>query len=180
MNKVARFFKISEENYNSIIKQLEEKCEAERIYNHRIIPYDKIILPKRKTDGSCGYDFFSTMDVRLHMGEAVTIPTLIRAQISPGWFMAAFPRSSLGFKYNMMLANTVGIIDSDYYYSTTTGLDNEGHIMIRIVNNSNSILNISAGDRFCQGIFLPYGICYDEDESSFDVRNGGIGSTGKS
>ncbi len=74
----------------------------------------------------------------------------------------------------MRLNNTVGIIDSDYY-----GAKNEGHIMIRITNESNNgkVISLSSGDAFVQGIFLPYGITYSDDADG--VRTGGFGSTSK-
>ena len=85
-----------------------------------------------------------------------------------------FPRSGLGFKYRLQLNNTVGIIDSDYY-----GSDNEGHIFIKVTNESNEgkTLELPCGDGFAQGIFLPFGIT-EEDEVT-DIRNGGFGSTTK-
>ena len=85
-----------------------------------------------------------------------------------------FPRSSLGFRYRLQLNNTVGIIDSDYYYS-----DNEGHIFAKITNDSNEnrTVNINAGEGFMQGIFIQYGITLDDDVT--ELRNGGFGSTGR-
>ena len=85
-----------------------------------------------------------------------------------------YPRSGLGFKYRLQLNNTVGIIDSDYYYS-----DNEGHIFAKITNdsNENKVLTIPKGTGFMQGIFVEYGITIDDDTDS--IRNGGFGSTTK-
>ena len=83
-------------------------------------------------------------------------------------------RSGLGFKYRLQLNNTVGIIDSDYYYS-----DNEGQIFAKITNDSNEgkTVEVEAGDGFMQGIFVQYGITLDDDVT--EVRNGGFGSTTK-
>ena len=81
-----------------------------------------------------------------------------------------YPRSGLGFKFRLMLNNTVGVIDSDYYYS-----DNEGHIHIKLFNGGSRRLEIAAGEAFAQGIFLPFGIT--EDDSATAKRNGGFGST---
>lgn len=83
------------------------------------------------------------------------------------------PRSGLGFKYRLQLNNTMGVIDSDYYDS-----DNEGHIFAKITNDSNEgkTIEIKAGDGFMQGIFIPFGITYTDDEGG--IRNGGFGSTG--
>ena len=90
------------------------------------------------------------------------------------WVLKLYPRSGLGFKYRLQLNNTVGIIDSDYFYS-----DNEGHIMAKITNDSREgkTMEISAGMGFMQGIFLEYGITVDDDARG--IRNGGFGSTTK-
>ena len=70
--------------------------------------------------------------------------------------------------------NTVGIIDSDYFFS-----DNEGHIFMKITNDSNEgkTVEVSAGTGFAQGIFMQYGITEDDDAEG--IRNGGFGSTTK-
>ena len=88
------------------------------------------------------------------------------------WVLKCYPRSGLGFKYRLQLNNTVGIIDSDYFYS-----DNEGHIFAKLTNDSKEgkIVEIAAGTGFMQGIFVEYGITVDDDVT--DVRNGGFGST---
>ena len=107
-------------------------------------------------------------------GECIKIPTGIRAYIEDGWVLKIYPRSGLGFKYRLQLNNTVGIIDSDYYNS-----DNEGHIFIKITNDSKEgkTVSIKKGEAFAQGIFLEYGITYDDDTE--EIRNGGFGSTTK-
>ena len=131
-----------------------------------------IPLPARATAGSAGYDFICPADITLQPGEAVTIPTGIRCEMQPGWVLMIFPRSGLGFKHQVRLANTVGVIDSDYFHAA-----NEGHIMVRIVNGGDHAVSIAKGERFCQGVFLPHGLA-EEDEVLAD-REGGFGSTGK-
>ena len=88
------------------------------------------------------------------------------------WVLKLYPRSGLGFKYRLQLNNTVGIIDSDYFYS-----DNEGHIFAKITNdsNENKTVTFKEGMAFMQGIFIEYGITMDDDVTT--VRNGGLGST---
>ena len=83
-----------------------------------------------------------------------------------------YPRSGLGFKYRLQLNNTVGVIDADYYDS-----DNEGHIFVKITNDSNEGKTVSLPEltAFSQGIFMQYGIT-DDDEVTTE-RNGGFGST---
>ena len=90
------------------------------------------------------------------------------------WVLKLYPRSGLGFKFRLQLNNTVGIIDSDYYYSS-----NEGHIFAKITNDTNEerVVSIKKNTGFIQGIFLEYGITYDDEVS--EVRDGGFGSTTK-
>lgn len=136
--------------------------------------YDELDLPRRATSGSAGYDFFAPFSFSLKPGETIKIPTGIRAKMEEEWVLQLFPRSGLGFKYRLQLNNTVGIIDSDYYFS-----DNEGHIFCKITNdsNENKEIMVQQGTGFVQGIFLPYGITEDDDADG--VRNGGFGSTTK-
>lgn len=134
--------------------------------------YESIHLPRRATKGSAGYDFYSPFEIHIMPGESCVIPTAIRAEMPETVVLIIVPRSGLGVRYRMQLANTIGIIDSDYYNA-----ENEGHIMITITNDSkeDKYLHISRGDRFVQGIFLPFLVC-DGDTSS-ERRVGGFGST---
>ena len=83
------------------------------------------------------------------------------------------PRSSIGFKKKLMLVNTTGIIDSDYYENP----DNDGNIGFAFYNMSDVDVLIKAGERVLQGIFTKYLIT--EDDNADEVRTGGTGSTGK-
>ncbi|RRC93728.1 deoxyuridine 5'-triphosphate nucleotidohydrolase [Erysipelotrichaceae bacterium OH741_COT-311] len=161
MHKIARFEKVSLAQFtNDLTPTIDVSC------------YQEIILPTRATTGSAGYDFKAPYAFTLKPKETIKLVTGIRCFIEPGWFLAIFPRSGLGFKYRLQLDNTVGIIDSDYYHA-----NNEGHIMIKITNHSDSILNIQQGEGFAQGIFIPFGICMDDEVS--EKRIGGFGSTNK-
>ena len=137
------------------------------------LPLEEIPLPKRATAGSAGYDFVSPLEVTVPAGGTALIPTGIRAEMEPGWVLLLFPRSSLGFRHALRLSNTVGVIDSDYAFAK-----NEGHIMVKLRNPLSEPVTIGRGERFCQGVFLPYGTA-EEDENAFEVRSGGFGSTGK-
>ena len=169
MQKVARFHKVSYERflYDWMDSFGDSKETIKEIY-------DNIKLPKRATKGSAGYDFFAPVKIELKPNETIKIPTGIRVEILEDWVLKLYPRSGLGFKYRLQLNNTVGIIDSDYYYS-----DNEGHIFAKITNDSNEnrTVNINAGEGFMQGIFIQYGITLDDDVT--ELRNGGFGSTTK-
>ena len=170
MHKIAQFFKVSEENFIQAFKDdFPEYTEADI----KDI-YESIKLPKRATTGSAGYDFFAPIAFSLPPGSTIKIPTGIRAKMDEDWVLQLYPRSGFGFKYRLQMNNTVGIIDSDYFYS-----DNEGHIFAKITNDSNEgkTLEIGAGVGFIQGIFMQYGITVDDDADG--VRNGGFGSTTK-
>ncbi len=137
--------------------------------------YDSIKLPQRATAGSAGYDFYAPVELNLKKGESLLIPTGIRSKINDGWVLKIYPRSGLGFKHRVQLDNTVGIIDADYYNSS-----NEGHIMIKLscdAHDDGHTVTVNAGDGFAQGIFLQFGITFDDQASG--VRNGGFGSTTK-
>ncbi len=163
-NRIAQFYKVSANEYNKA--RINAKNSKEE--------YDALILPRRATAGSAGYDFYAPFDFELKAGESAKIPTAVRAQMADGWVLMLFPRSSLGFKYRLQMDNTVGIIDSDYFYA-----DNEGHIFIKITNDNREgkTLSIKAGEAFAQGVFLPFGITADDDVK--DIRKGGFGSTNR-
>lgn len=132
--------------------------------------YDGITLPKRATKNSAGYDFFAPEKLTVAPQQTVTVATGIRAIMPEEYFLMIVPRSGLGFKYKLRLNNTVGIIDADYAQS-----DNEGHIFIRMTNESDKNLEIKKGDAFAQGIILSYFTTMDDDVAR--ERNGGLGST---
>ena len=165
MKRIARFEKVSPKQFADAWQDSFGVVEN---------VYEELKLPARATKGSAGYDFFSPLDFTLNPGESIKIPTGIRVFIEDGWVLKIYPRSGLGFKYRLQLNNPGGIIDSDYYYS-----DNEGHMFIKITNDSkeNKTISIKKGDAFAQGIFVEYGITYDDDV--IDIRNGGFGSTSK-
>ena len=115
-------------------------------------------------------EILKTKELSIPLGETKKIETGIRAKMADGYVLMLFPRSGLGFKYRFMLDNTVGIIDSDYYYT-----DNEGHIIIALMNMGNKDLVIKAGERFAQGLFKQY--FFAEEEDVVSKRTGGFGST---
>lgn len=168
MKRIAKFEKVSlvqfAEGWTDTFGEVSQE-QIKKIY-------DEIRLPKRATSGSAGYDFFAPAAFTLAPGETVKIPTGVRVWMEPEWVLKCYPRSGLGFKFRLQLNNTVGIIDSDYYYS-----DNEGQIFAKLTNDSNEgkTVELKAGDGFMQGIFVEYGITLDDDVT--EVRNGGFGST---
>lgn len=168
MNRVGEFEKVGFAQFRNAMK---ETFDIKEDYIVKTM-YEGIRLPERATSGSAGYDFFAPFEFSLSPGKTIKIPTGIRVQIDDGWWLGCLPRSGLGFKFRLQLNNTMGVIDSDYYFS-----NNEGHIFAKITNDSNEgkAVSLKAGDAFMQGIFLPYGITRSDD--AHGVRNGGMGST---
>ena len=164
MERIAKFLKVSEDNFISSLDGFS-KDEAKKIY-------EDIKLPLRATKYSAGYDFYAPFDFTLKPGETIKIPTGIRCKMKKNYVLQIYPRSSLGFKYRCQLNNTVGIVDEDYFYS-----DNEGHIFVKMTNSTldDKTINLKQGDAFAQGIFNKY---YLAKEDKVKVkRNGGMGST---
>ena len=168
MKRIAAFEKVSFAQYE---KDFADAFPGHETAEIRAI-YDDITKPKRATAGSAGYDFSAPVAFVLKPGETIKIPTGIRARMDEDWVLCLFPRSGQGFKYRLQLNNTVGIIDSDYYNNE----DNEGHIMIALLNYGKETVSLEKGERVAQGIFSKYLITNDDDATG--VRTGGIGSTG--
>ena len=158
---IAKFGHVSDRQYR-------QDMGARKNY----LPVEEIPLPRRSTQGSAGYDFVSPVETLIPAGGKTVIPTGIRCEMESGWVLMLFPRSGLGFRHQIRLSNTVGVIDSDYAFAA-----NEGHIQVSLRNPTDADLLIGRGERFCQGVFLPYGLA--EEEDSFTERTGGLGSTGK-
>lgn len=179
---VAKFEKVSyEQFFKDFIKtfglQDSRQCEDGSVetidLDSFVRPvYDSIKLPKRATSGSAGYDFYTPIDLNIVPNTTVKIPTGIRCKMKKTYVLNIYPRSSLGFKYRCQLDNTVGIIDSDYAES-----DNEGHIFIKITNDTHEgkTIELKRGDGFAQGIFNKYYLA--KEDKVHTKRNGGFGST---
>ena len=168
MKRIAKFHKVSFEQFAKDWKDTFPTADEKEILS----VYENIRLPLRATAGSAGYDFFAPVSFTLAPGEMVKIPTGVRVEMAEDWVLCLYPRSGLGFKYRLQLNNTVGIIDSDYFYS-----DNEGHMFMKLTNDSNEgkTLEVGRSEGMVQGIFMQYGITEDDDADG--VRNGGFGST---
>lgn len=156
MNKIRGFEAISQEqqNKNGIVTRK---------------------LPKRGTSLSAGYDCFSTINFTLEPGESIKIPTGLKAYMQPGEVLKAYPRSGHGFKYFLRIANTVPIIDADYYNNE----GNEGHIYVKLRNEGSETFSAVEGDAICQFMFEQFLLIDGDSFDNGEVRVGGFGSTGK-
>lgn len=131
-------------------------------------------LPKYATEGSAGFDLYCNNEeiIIAKPNEVVKVPTGLRMEIPRGYFGAIYPRSSAGIKSRIKLANTTGIIDSDY----------RGEVVLFLVNEGDKDLEIAKGDRLAQMIIQPYiqvNIVEVDTLEETKRGEGGIGSTGK-
>lgn len=127
MKRIAKFHKVSPEQFAKDWKDTFPAADDKEIQD----TYEKISLPVRATAGSAGYDFFAPADIVLNPGETAKIPTGVRVEMEQDWVLKCYPRSGLGFKFRLQLNNTVGIIDSDYFYRSSPTCSGPAHILRR-------------------------------------------------
>ena len=136
-----------------------------------------INLPVRKTKFSAGYDFEAAEDCVVPAFKPGMAPTLvktgIKAYMQSDEMLCLYNRSSNPKKKGLILANSVGIIDKDYYGNP----DNDGHIMFAFYNIKDTDTEIKKGERIGQGIFEKYLVT--DDDVAIGERKGGFGSTNK-
>lgn len=186
MKAVAKFEKVS---FNEFCKSLLDNHLA---YDEQEAKgyYDKIQLPKRSTSGAAGYDFFCPIPVTIrpkyqvyggvtfqskaYVEMPTLIPTGIRCKMEEGYVLKLFPRGSSGIKKGLILANTVGIVDADYYNAK-----NEGHIHLAFNNFGYEPYFVEVNERIVQGIFEEFFVTYDDEENTKAERIGWCGSTDK-
>lgn len=136
--------------------------------------YDGIKIPVRKTKYSAGYDICIPIDISIPSGQRRVIPTGIKVVFGEDemstWHLQMYVRSSVGIKDGIVLTNSTGIIDSDYQFA-----ENDGDMMLPLLNTSDKLVQYKAGDRICQAVFMIHGLTSDDNASG--DRIGGIGST---
>ena len=160
----------------SKIRGFELISKEEYLKSNPDLPYENLSIPKRATKEAAGYDMVSTLTFTLEPGDSIAIPTGLKAYMQPGEMLALYPRSGIGFKYEICLANTVGIGDGDYY----NNINNEGHYFIKLVNRGKKSWSVQAGDKVAQGIFMPILLADGDDFNEGNTRGGGFGSTDNS
>lgn len=177
---VARFKKVTPSILRDNIRNLYPGGLFDKVIGAKYEKYEDVIdpefsLPQASTNHAAGYDFYFPLkeEITIYPHDTKIIPTGVRCEfLDPSYFLAIFVRSSMGIKHGIQLANQTGIIDADYYES-----ENEGHIMAALYNNSDYEFTLKPGDRFIQGIFIPYGLSENGNDKRVQ-RTGGIGSTG--
>ena len=130
-------------------------------------PSKPATMPVRATKNSAGYDLYASQDVVIEPGRKAVIPTNITAYMAKDEVLLIYPRSSSGFKHDLMLANSVGVIDADY----------QKEILVCYRNMGIKSFYIKNGDRIAQGVFCKF--LKVANDNAVGDRNGGIGSTGK-
>ncbi|NVY95995.1 dUTP diphosphatase [Lactobacillus sp. DCY120] len=163
-----------------------------------------LTLPKRQTKQAAGYDLQAAVDMVVptiwkqplakmlwaycqkrpqqgrwaHWAEQVLkpvlIPTGLKAYLPAEEVLLLVNRSSGPLKRGLVLPNSVGVIDADYYDNP----QNEGEIFVQMLNFFPTDRLIKKGDRICQGIFVPY-LTVDNDHNDAPRRQGGFGSSGE-
>ena len=137
---------------------------------YRKNPNVDIKRPTRGSKNSAGYDFYSPVDAVIQPNEMVMIWTDVKTHMYYDNALIIIPRSSMG-KHPIMISNTIGLIDSDYYGNEST----DGNIGFRLFNLGTTPYEIKVGDRIGQGIFIKYGTVKDDNTTT--ERKGGFGST---
>ena len=132
----------------------------------------EITLPTRATKSSIAYDFYSPVTITIPPMQSVMIWTDVKAHFNEDEALLLNVRSSMG-KHPVMIANTQGWIESDYYNNP----DNDGNIGCRLFNLSTEPYVINVGDRIMQGMFIKYLVA--DNGNTDNTRQGGFGSSGK-
>lgn len=148
------FEKISYEQFK------KDVCDDEALYR-------EYKLPARSSSKTAGYDFYLLEDLVLAPGEIVKLPTGVKARFLDDEALLLIVRSGTGFKYNIRLCNQVGVIDADYYNNP----NNEGHMWVKLQNESDKQLEFKKGDALVQGMFIKY-LVTDSDNNLHKERIG--------
>lgn len=149
--------------------------KKERLYMRMQKEYESIKLPRRAHPSDAAYDFYMPFDLVLDSKQTAFFWTGIRVCLDPNKVLLLMPRSGLGSRYFLNLANQTGVIDASYYFA-----DNEGHIGCKLINNSpfQNECHIAKGQAVIQGIITKY-YTVDDDCPRFDKRSSGFGSSDK-
>lgn len=201
-NKIIGTFPIK--SNKSIIDMEENKMKTRgfEVVNNTKNKGIETLLPLRGTKTSAGYDFYTPIDLEIKPQEKVFFWTDVKAYMDEGEVLLLDVRSSMGVKNDLMMSNTIPVIDSDYYNNEgnegnigislrnlkpsikfkgyeTTYVGNYGQIDVPIIEDltrKNTVI-IKAGDRVAQGFFVKY--LESDNCNSKEERTGGFGSSGK-
>jgi len=129
-------------------------------------------LPGYESEGAAAFDLAAASDVTILPGQVVLVPTGLVIEVPRGMFLGIFARSSTPLKRGLMVANGVGIVDSDY-------CGPEDEVKIAVLNFTGAPVKVAAGDRIAQGVLLPATrVSWQEVDTVRTDSRGGFGSTG--
>ena len=132
-----------------------------------------VALPGYGTNESAGFDLAAAHDLVVPAGKVALVKTGLVIEVPADHFLGIFARSSTPLKRGLMVANGVGVVDSDY-----SGPNDE--IMVQVLNFTDAPVQIAKGDRIAQGIVLPASrVSWDEVSELRAVARGGFGATGR-
>ena len=131
------------------------------------------LLPKRETAHAAGYDLKVAEAISIEPGQIKLVPTGVKAYMQAGEVLYLYDRSSNPRKKGLVLINSVGVIDGDYYGNP----GNEGHIFAQMQNITDQTVVLEEGERIVQAVFAPF-LLADGDQARGE-RTGGFGSTGQ-
>jgi dUTP pyrophosphatase len=130
-----------------------------------------IPLPARETSGAAGFDLAASADITIPPGGIALVPTGLVIKVPDGYFLGIFARSSTPLKRGLMVANGVGVIDTDY-------CGPEDEVKVQVLNVTQAPVHVRRGDRIAQGIFLTYAPPEWDEGDPVGSTRGGFGSTG--
>ena len=148
-------------SYHDLVNDMSRECQYTVEVKDGLYAYNRPVL-----------DLDKMADVtKKAKAKPTLVPTGVKCKLEPDTYLELSVRSSCPLKYWLILANSVGIIDADYYNND----DNEGHIYFQIINLSPFDIQLKKGDTIGQGIIKPYLVT--EDDAANGDRKGGFGST---
>ena len=131
-----------------------------------------VALPAYQTAGSAGFDLAASAEVTVAPGAIALVPTALVIRVPPGHFLGVFARSSTPLKRGLVVANGVGVVDSDY-----CGPADE--VKVQVLNVTAAPVTVHPGDRLAQGVIIPFvRVDLEEGDASANANRGGFGSTG--
>jgi len=134
-----------------------------------------VVMPERKTNAAAGYDLSLVEATNIPPKSTVLAKTGLKAYMLNDEVLELYIRSSIAVKRNVWCANSVGVIDADYYSNE----DNDGHIMVPLYNANEEAVQFEQGERVAQAIFKKYLSIDGEEQLESGTRTGGFGSTGR-
>lgn len=131
-------------------------------------------LPEYQTAGSAGFDLAASEDVTVPPRGIALVPTGLVIQVPAGHFLGIFARSSTPLKRGLMVANGVGVIDSDY-------CGDADEVKVQVLNFTDARVDVKAGDRIAQGLLIPIvrAAWVESAEPLREGARGGFGATGE-